>query len=155
MLDKQLIEVCKESAQATFSMMAGTEVELGEILEKESNIAWGDVTGVIGLSSQAIRGCFAISFETAALLPMVSKMLMESFSEINEDVIDAVGEITNVISGKVKALLIDSGYQIDWSTPIVVVGKGVQIASMVTSPTYQLPFSCEYGKFVIEVGYKI
>jgi chemotaxis protein CheX len=154
MLKDQLINVSCESAKATLAMMAATEVITGKVTKKQDCLTWGDVTGILGLTSKNFKGAFVISFEEQAILPICSNMLADKFTKIDDEVVDAVGEITNMISGKVKALLIDEGHAVEWSSPMVLVGKNVRLANMVNSPIFQIPFKTPVGSFVIEIGYQ-
>jgi chemotaxis protein CheX len=155
MLKDQLISVSCESAKATLAMMAATEVVIGKATKKQDCLTWGDVTGILGLTSKNFKGMFVISFEEKSILPICSNMLADKFTSIDDEVIDAVGEITNMISGKVKALLIDEGHAIEWSSPLVLVGKDVRLSNLVNSPIFQVPFKTNSGAFVIEIGYQV
>ena len=78
--------------------MAMVDPKPGKPYVKKDNQARGDVSGIIGMTGSA-RGSLALSFSTKCILKIVSNMLGENHTEINGDVRDAVGEITNMISG--------------------------------------------------------
>jgi chemotaxis protein CheX len=46
-----------------------------------------------------------VSFTEASILPIVSNMFGEEIKEMNEEIKDAVGEITNMISGQASKRL--------------------------------------------------
>jgi len=50
-------------------------------------------------------------------------MLDEKFTEINDDIKDAVGEITNMISGDARKRLEAEGFKITAAIPTVISGK--------------------------------
>jgi chemotaxis protein CheX len=151
----QLIPFCISSTKQTLSMMAATEVEVVEVATTISKKCWGDVTGFIGLTGDECTGIFAISFSENAVLAIVGRLLMDEFTEINEDVLDAVGELTNMVSGQVKKELLDRGHRIDMSSPVVIQGLGVPVthgAGVFT--VQQIRFTADAGEFVVEICFK-
>lgn len=86
---------------------------------KEDNRTHGEVTGVIGLASDTVEGSMVISFSQPCILKVVSSMLMEAQKDaIDDDIIDAVGELTNMICGGAKAELSKLGlnFNLTWSS---------------------------------------
>jgi chemotaxis protein CheX len=82
--------------------MAFTDPTPGKPFVKTSNeLSQGDVTGVIGLTGP-VKGSIAVSFTEAAILHVVSNMFGEPLSEINCEVEDAVGELSNMICGDAR-----------------------------------------------------
>jgi chemotaxis protein CheX len=80
-------------------------------------------------------------------------MLMEPPKEkIDEEVVDAVGELTNMICGGAKAQLAKMNLKFNLATPTMVVGKGVEITHYSDAPTIVIPFKTESGDFVIEAN---
>jgi len=92
------------------STMAMTEAKAGKPFIKSSNMASGEVTGMIGLAGNQVRGSLAINFSRAAILHIASQMLGESFTEIDDTVKDVVGEITNMVTGGAKKSLAEQGH---------------------------------------------
>lgn len=152
---EQLIPFCISGTKQTLSMMAATEVEVAEVTTTISKKCWGDVTGFIGLTGVDCTGNFTISFSEGAVLAIVSRLLMDEFSEINEDVLDAVGELTNMVSGQVKKELADRGNLIDMSSPVVIQGLGVPVTHGTGVFTvHQIRFTTDVGDFVVEVCFR-
>ncbi len=54
-------------------------------------------------------------------------MLGERFESVDLDVINLVGEITNMVTGGAKRLLEEMGYDFDLATPVVITGKEQKI----------------------------
>ena len=60
---------------------------------------------------------------------LVGNMLQEEFHVVNREVIDGVGEITNIVSGGVKNGLVGTPWSFSRITvPSVIVGQNYQIA---------------------------
>ncbi|MFH1215409.1 MAG: chemotaxis protein CheX [Pseudomonadota bacterium] len=120
---------------------------------KSSSLTYGEVTGIIGMVSEEITGCMILSFSKECILQVVANMLMEPpKSKVDEEIIDAVGELTNMICGGAKAQLAKIDYKFDLATPTMVVGKNVEISYYSDAPTIVIPFSTEHGEFVIEAN---
>lgn len=132
--------------------MAMTPVTVGKPALKEGNLSFGTVTGVIGLGSDNVQGNMVVSFDEAAILAIVSRMLYEEFSEVDHQVSDAVGEITNMICGGAKKELAEVGIKIVMATPITIVGEGIEIRELGSVPAISIPFTTEEGKFVVEAS---
>ena len=60
--------------------------------------------------------------------------------EINDEVRDAVGEITNMISGVARKKLESQGYNILAAIPTVVSGKDHAILHVLGGPSIIIPF---------------
>jgi len=66
---------------------------------KEKPAAKGDITGIISISGN-YNGTVSITYSEKLILHVVSTMFGEEMTEINDDIKDAVGELTNMISGQ-------------------------------------------------------
>ena len=120
---------------------------------KKGKATYGDVTGIIGLTSEKIRGYMILSFEANCILQIVANMLMEDPKKtIDADIIDAVGELTSMISGGAKAQLSKLDQTFDMASPTMVVGKGVDLKCYLDAPTVVIPFQTESGNFVVEAN---
>ena len=133
--------------------MAFMDAHPGRIYVKESNIAAGDVSGIIGITGDA-TGSLAISFTEACICHIVSRMLGETHETADKDVFDAVGEITNMISGVARTYLEKQGMTVYAAIPTVIYGKNHTIDPVLDSPSIIIPFSTEKGDFVVDVCIK-
>ena len=83
----------------------------------------GEVTGVILLLGE-VDGSVALSFERDCVLQLVSTMLGEDIRDLNQDIQDAVGEITNMVSGQAAQKLGDVTPGIEIRPDAVLMGHG-------------------------------
>jgi chemotaxis protein CheX len=132
--------------------MAQINPRAGQAGRKEGNRTWGTVTGIIAMAGDNLVGNLVISFETECILSIVSKMLMEPFAEINDDVVDAVGEITNMIAGGTKQELSLKGWSCNMATPLMITGKDVEFTQSGKGVVVSVPFETEVGSFVLEAS---
>ncbi|MBT4884486.1 MAG: chemotaxis protein CheX [Glaciecola sp.] len=135
----------------TLSMMAQTELRAGKPKLKDDAVARGDVSGVIGMVGSQVQGSLSITFEENLALHVMEKMLGEKVTELNHEVADMVGEITNMICGSAKGELSEKGYEFNMATPAVVTGKNHTINHQVDVPRVILPFDSDFGRAFIEI----
>jgi len=117
---------------------------------KKDDVAKGDVTGVIGITG-ASNGTIAVTFEEETILKIVSNMFGEEMTKLNNEVADAVGELTNMISGQARRELEENGKIFEAAIPSVVAGKNHQITHYTDGPKIAIPFTTDGGRFTIEV----
>ena len=133
--------------------MAFVEPKPGKPFIKKDRVALGDVTGIIGLSGD-VEGTLSITFEEETIKHILSNMFGEDVKEINDEVRDGVGELTNMICGDARKLLQQMGINISASIPSIVSGKDHTIQHITAGPVIALPFSTEAGKFIVEFTFK-
>lgn len=138
-----------ESTVEVFRTMLGCEVSRTGLTMHDSFCPEFDITGIIGLSGRA-HGDVVISFEERVALAATETFLGSSYTEINDDVVDTVGELTNMIAGNAKTSL--SSLSMSLALPTVIVGKNHSIRFPSKVKPVSLPFTTDWGRFNIEVG---
>jgi len=138
------------SLDHTFQTMLDCSVARGRPAVKNSSTPKFEISGVIGLSGKAV-GTVVLSFSRDVALQAASHMLMCEAKEINAEVIDAVGELTNMVAGGAKAQLAE--YELMVSLPNVITGRNhaVRFPSDVTPLC--VPFESKWGPLSLEVGF--
>lgn len=134
--------------------MAQLNATPGSVELKKENIAYGDVTGLIGMTGDKVRGSFSISFTKATILDITQRMIGEKVTIIDDTVTDMTGELTNMATGGAKKLLAEKGYDFDMAIPIVIAGDNHEIIHKSKGPIIILPFTIESGKFFIEISFE-
>jgi chemotaxis protein CheX len=111
------------------------------------------VTGIIGLASESINGIMVISFSEPCILKIVANMTGEpEKTKIDSEVVDAVGELTNMISGGAKSKLAKMNMKFNLSLPTTDVGKKIEIGYHTNTPIIVIPFMTAKGEFVVEAN---
>lgn len=149
-MDVRFINAFLEGTLNVLKTMAFVEPKPGKPYLKKDSLASGDVSGIIGLTGSA-TGSMALSFSEGAILKIVSNMLGEEMKEVNGDITDAVGEITNMVSGAARKELEPLGLNISAAIPTVVSGKNHSIKHVLGGPSIIIPFEIEEGPFVVDV----
>lgn len=139
------------SLQNVLSMMAQVELQPGKAQLKKDDKARGDVSGIIGMVGPQTKGSFSISFEEGLAIEIMYKMLGEKPSDINDDVIDMVGEITNMVTGGAKRILGEKGFEFEMASPLVVSGMNHTIKHRADGPKLIMPFTHAAGKAYLEI----
>ena len=142
-----------EAAMNVLSTMANISSKLGKPALREESGAEGDISGIIGLTGDA-EGSITVSFSESCALKVVENMLGEKFEELNEDVADSMGEITNMIAGDARARLEKLGHRFVASLPSVVRGKNHKVRHISRGgQTIFIPFTTESGDFYVEARF--
>ncbi len=121
---------------------------------KTSEVATGDVTGIIGMVGNKVKGSLSISFSEQSALHITNTMLGEDLNEIDETVTDMVGEITNMVTGGAKRILSETGHQFKMATPTVISGANHRIHHYCKGKVIQIPFDSKNGSFYVEVSFE-
>ncbi len=117
--------------------------------KRRTILPWA-VSGVVGMDGSA-TGSLALSFSEKCIIRIVSNMLGEVHKGINKEIEDAVGEITNMISGDARRMLQAEGYTIEAAIPTVVSGKNHKVTHVLGGPSIIIPFEVEGMAFVVDV----
>ena len=120
---------------------------------KKNEVALGDVSGLIGMVSPQASGSLSITFEGGLALATMKKMVGEAPDEVNEEIIDLVGEITNMVTGGAKRMLSEKGIEFDMATPMVVSGANHSIHHKAKGPIVIIPLKNELGRAYIEFSF--
>jgi len=149
-MDVRWINPFLEGTVSVLKTMAFVEPQAGAPYLKKGDAAHGDVSGIIGLTGGA-KGSLALSFSEASILKIVSNMLGETIPSLNGDIKDAVGEITNMVSGAARKILEKEGLNISAAIPTVVSGKNHSILHVLGGPSIVIPFQIDAGSFVLDI----
>ena len=152
-MDVKFINPFLQGTVEVLKKMAFVEPRPGKVYIKNTSLAHGDVSGIIGITGDMI-GSLAISFGESCICHLVGSMLGESFAEANQEIFDGVGEITNMISGVARTYLEKEGLHVYAAIPSVVYGKNHTINHILKSPSIVIPFDTDQGSFVVDVCIK-
>jgi len=152
-MDVKFINPFLNGAMEVMEKMASTNPVPGRPYAKKTDKAYGDISGIIGMTGDA-TGSLAISFSEKCILNIVTKMLGESYTEMDRTVFDAVGELTNMISGSSRKAMEKQGLKVFAAIPTIVFGRQHTIYHVIKGPSIVIPFETEAGQFVIDVCLK-
>jgi chemotaxis protein CheX len=125
------LEVCAEAPQ----IRTAVDVQTDGVVALVG--LTGDWTGTGVLSCSAGSACW-----------ISGRFLMSEYEEVNDDVLDAAGEITNMVIGGFKNALADRTGPLGMSIPAIVYGREMRTSSKGGCKDWcAFPFSCEGKAF--------
>ncbi len=139
-----------------FKSFVGIEIEADTpyFIDNKDKKTWS-ISGIIGLTGEA-QGALVLSLEDNLALELTTILTGEESKSVDDNVLDAVGEIINIIAGNVKKDL-EEIYRLVISLPTIVQGEGHSTfwASQPSTRAICIPFT--YNKnfsFAITVALK-
>ena len=123
---EQYIQPFIDVTKSTFKDFVGTELNAGRPFFRPKDVAndW-DISGVIGLSGEA-RGAVVIGMKSALAIRLTDMLTNTTHSSIDGEVVDAIGEIVNIIAGNAKKGL-EETFRLIISLPTIIEGQGHQV----------------------------
>ena len=124
---------------------------------KKTSAAKGDISGILDMAGD-ISGSVSVTFTEKCILGIVSAMFGEEIIEMDEEINDAVGEIGNMISGRVTTKMTEMGKTVKIKLHEVKAGRGHTIDHPVLEDdgdkkVLALPFETTKGNMLIEICY--
>jgi chemotaxis protein CheX len=148
--------LAKEISMAVTNAMRETfavDVSAGSYEVGEGMVSLvGDVSGVIGIVQSQLEGTLTLCLTFETVRDILPQIVGKSVSITHEMAVDAVGEITNMIFGQIKANLSQRGYQIKLGIPCVVTGKGHFVSQFHRGRYMIVPFHLDGQLFQVYVA---
>ena len=138
-----VVGALRSATEEVFSTMLGVKVVSGEPYTEIN--APGPSNGIIGLIglAGAWLGTASVCCSLSMGCRIASLMLGAEYTEINEDVLDAVSEITNMIIGGFKTTAETHLGPLGLSIPTVIFGFTFSARSAAKEQWIVVPFTCE------------
>ena len=151
-MDANHINPFIKSTLNVFETMLNCKVQRTGLTLVETPEAIHEISGIIGLSGKA-SGSVVVNVSREVALGAYERLLGEPVDQINDEVTDSIGELTNMIAGSAKADL--HQYEMSVGIPNVITGVG----HMVHFPSKIRPicvhFSSDLGPLALIVGLNI
>ncbi|MBA3012469.1 MAG: chemotaxis protein CheX [Proteobacteria bacterium] len=152
-MDVTLINPFVEGALHILDTTAFVKVKPDPPFLKTTLRPQGDISGILEISGD-LHGSAVISFSEKSILGIVSAMFGEDMTEINEEITDAVGEISNMIAGHVTTKIAELNKKVKVKFVKVCIGSDQDIEHIKGGgQVLSLPFRTTKGRMVIEVCY--
>ncbi|MCJ8272504.1 MAG: chemotaxis protein CheX [Psychrosphaera sp.] len=136
--------------------MAELEIATGKptLRDPQDTEKGGTVTGLICMRSSTRVASLAIIFSEEVLQSMSLRIRPNDLHYNQFLAFDLVGEISNMIIGGAKALLLKQGYNFDITLPTVIRGHDYLIAHQTHAPIFRIPLTSDIGIFYIEASFE-
>lgn len=147
----ELVQAIRGATDEVFTTMLNLMLTPGEVFtEKEEAVPNSGVVSLIGLAGSWVgSGSMACSAGCAAKI--ASALLGTPYTAIDEDVLDAVAEVTNMIIGNVKTALESRLGAMGLSTPTVIYGRNFQTRSTGNQKWTVVPFDLGEDRMCVQV----
>lgn len=149
-MEASIVNTVIESALHILGVTSGLTAKLNRPFNKKSRQAPGDVSGLISVKGE-IEGSISITFTEKCILAVVSAMFSEEITEINNDVKDAAGELTNMIAGRINTKLAEMGKKCRAEMKEVRVDKNHMLEHIPEKQVFAIPFEGSSGYFNLEI----
>ena len=149
MKDVEIAKVFIAATSNILSTMANITPKADKPFVKTDNTALGDFSAIIGVTGQH-KGSICVTFTRAGAVSIAHAILGGELENPEQDVIDTVGEITNIVSGQTRAALAEKGVVLQGSTPTIIMGEKHRITHLSRAPVMCIPFSMPEGAFTVE-----
>lgn len=147
-LDTYLIEATLE----VFASMIFIEITPEPAIDAPVSVFVPNISSLIGLAGD-MKGILGIHCPEKVALAITSSMLGMEVDALGEDAKDAIGEIANMVAGGLKEALSGEGKKIELAIPTTVIGQSLRTSGLAGASRLMLPFSCEHGRFGLELRY--
>ena len=147
---EKIVAAIRTAVGEVFSMMLGLELVAQEAYRQpnKSEPAKG-VVALIGLTGKWM-GTGSILCSAAFARKIAGHLLSAEYSSIDQEVLDAVGEVANMIIGSFKIALEPEVGSLDMSIPVVVFGHNFTASSIHKADWIVVPFVCEEEQMVVK-----
>jgi chemotaxis protein CheX len=146
-----VVEAIRTATIEVFTTMLDTQVTpLEPFHEKRATAPVDGVVSLIGLAGTWIgTGSLTCSPEVACRVS--SQLLLSEFDSVNDEVLDAVAEVTNMIIGNVKTILEGDLGPMALSIPTVVFGRNFTARSAGSEEWTVVPFDFPEGRMDVKL----
>jgi len=140
------LEVC--------STMLSLDIQFEEAYtETQSSSNTDGVVSFVGMAGSRVgTGSLACSAEVACRL--ASSFLMTDFDSVNDEVLDAFGELTNMVIGNLKSQVEEHFGPMGLSIPTVICGNNFSTRSLSHDEWTVVPFRLECGRLEVKICFK-
>lgn len=154
-MDTNFITPVLNSVTHVFSLLVNTEVEIGQlqIKDKDELRVNHSISGHMNLNSNNASASITIAFPEDVILNIANHIMPETAPELNDVVIDLVGEITNMVSGGVKGALESAGYLFELSLPTITLEREHFLPYGQKEPIILVELYTEFGGFTVETSF--
>jgi len=145
-----IVEALKESVREVIVTYTGAEPVFKKLFLRDNEVSFGEVSAVVGLAGEKVKGAFIVSFSKEVLFRIVSALFGSAPQELNNEVEDAAGEMANMICGAFRRRFEKQGVTLKAATPSLITGKDHHIQPLCKSPHLVLLFELEGHPLVVE-----
>jgi chemotaxis protein CheX len=147
-LEEEIIAATKD----VFSTMVMMELEDNKPLVGKGGEIVSNISSMLGLGGD-IRGVLAVHSPADVARGITAAFLGMEVEELNDDVKDAMGEITNMIAGNLKIHFGTFGFDVRLAIPTSIIGESYRTSGLFGASRIAVTFMSADGPFWVELKY--
>ncbi|MGD0619055.1 MAG: chemotaxis protein CheX [Bryobacteraceae bacterium] len=142
-LDESLVtdSLCRATLEVFGTMLSMDAVAGQRFTEKAPQHPSHGLVALIGMAGSWV-GTGAITCSAELACKLSSHFLLAEFASVNDEVLDAMGELTNMIIGNFKNEMETHLGSLGLSIPTVIFGRNFVARSAAENDWIALPFEC-------------
>jgi chemotaxis protein CheX len=149
-VQKKAVDMLIESAREVFEMMVMRHLELGTPIEGDAPRPKSNVVGTVSFAGSE-SGLVAFYSTMDAAKQIAGSLLGMPAAEVNGEMPDAIGEITNMIAGALRTKMTDAGHPWAISIPTVTIGSDFYTRYVSDVSRVLCPFKMEDEEICVEL----
>lgn len=141
----------KQSVESVCTTMLGQEAIVGETRSIGHPLQESDgVVALIGLAGPWI-GTGALTCKPLQACKLAGAFLMTEYTEVNDEVLDAIAELTNMVIGNLKTILEEAVGPMGLSTPTTIYGASFTTKIGGSQEWLLIPIDVCGGELLVQV----
>lgn len=152
-LDVNFVNPFIQAAIDTFGVQANLKVLPGKVAKAKDFESYDiGLIGSIDVQNESFNGRLLICFPDEVFISIYNQIFGEEYTELNEDVKDAIAEFTNITLGQAKATLNQNrGIVIDRAIPSVLLKENFDEIELEKYESLMIPLATKMGSFYIYI----
>jgi chemotaxis protein CheX len=144
--------IIEQAVLDIFSSMVFLDIQVPEGVEP-APLQGTMISGMIGLAGD-LQGSVLIHLPDAVAIAITNAFLGLEINSVDEDVKDAIGELTNMVAGGIKFLIPEKTQDVELAIPSVVCGQGYSCEATGRFERTAMLFELASGRFIVELQVK-
>jgi chemotaxis protein CheX len=146
-----LVSLVRGATENVFETMLGQSiVSENAYMDSVASTSSNGVVSFIGLAG-VWQGTGSIACSAACACRLASQLLMGEYSAVDDEVLDAVAEVTNMILGNVKTALEERLGPMGLSIPTVIYGRNFSSRTVGKQEWTVVPFDCDGERLEVQL----
>ncbi|MFG1493796.1 chemotaxis protein CheX [Halobacteriovorax sp. GFR7] len=152
-LDVNFVNPFIQAAIDTFGVQANLKVLPGKVSKAKDFESYEiGLIGSIDVQNEQFNGRLLICFPDIVFINIYNQIFGEDYTELNDDVKDAIAEFTNITLGQAKATLNQNrGIVIDRAIPSVLLKENFSDIDLGKYESLMIPLATKMGSFYIYI----
>jgi chemotaxis protein CheX len=150
-LDNDMGHCIVKATSDVFRTMMNLKAQAGEVSIEKAQIRRAEVIGSIGVAGFLTGSISLFMPRKLAQQAVAAMLMMEPDTELpDSELVDAIGELTNMVGGSIKTELFQKTPLFDISIPSVYIGEDLQRRSVSDDLCFLVPFKVGELEFSVE-----